>query len=84
MYSVFLPNFVADSSNGFHYSSHYLFTNTNTFHIMSDMKLFSIPDSNGGGNGAGAFGNGVVPFMLGAAMNGGLGGFGGRGGGVCR
>ena len=51
---------------------------------MSDMKLFSIPDSNGGGNGAGAFGNGVVPFMLGAAMNGGLGGFGGRGGGVCR
>ena len=48
---------------------------------MSDMKLFSIPDSNGGGNGAGAFGNGVVPFMLGAAMNGGLGGFGFGGGG---
>ena len=48
---------------------------------MSDMKLFSIPDSNGGGNGAGAFGNGVVPFMLGAAMNGGMGGgiFGGGG-----
>ena len=47
---------------------------------MSDMKLFSIPDSNGG-NGGNAFGNGVVPFMLGAAMNGGLGGFGFGGGG---
>ena len=47
---------------------------------MSDMKVFSIPDTNGG-NGGGAFGNGVVPFMLGAAMNGGMGGFGGFGGG---
>lgn len=47
---------------------------------MSDMKVFSIPDANGG-SGAGAFGNGVVPFMLGAAMNGGLGGFGFGGGG---
>lgn len=47
---------------------------------MSDMKLFSIPDGNGG-NGGNAFGNGVVPFMLGAAMNGGFGGFGGFGGG---
>ena len=48
---------------------------------MSDMKVFSIPDSNGGGNGAGAFAGGVVPFMLGAAMNGGMGGgiFGGGG-----
>ena len=47
---------------------------------MSDMKLFSIPDGNGG-NGGNAFGNGVVPFMLGAAMNGGMGGgiFGGGG-----
>lgn len=47
---------------------------------MSDMKLFSIPDGNGGNDGN-AFGNGVVPFMLGAAMSGGLGGFGFGGGG---
>lgn len=47
---------------------------------MSDMKLFSIPDGNGG-NGGNAFGNGVVPFMLGAAMTGGMGGFGFGGGG---
>ena len=83
MYSVFLPNFVVDSSNGFHYSSHYLFTNTNTFHIMSDMKVFSIPDSNGG-NGNSVLGNGILPFVLGAGMSGGFGGFGGWGGGVCR
>jgi len=47
---------------------------------MSDMKVFSIPDSNGG-NGGNALANGVVPFMLGAGMSGGFGGFGGWGGG---
>lgn len=44
---------------------------------MSDMKVFSIPDGNGGGN---ALGNGILPFMLGAGMSG-FGGFGGFGGG---
>ena len=44
------------------------------------MKVFSIPDSNGGGNGN-VLANGVVPFMLGAGMSGGLGGFGFGGGG---
>lgn len=43
------------------------------------MKVFSIPDGNGGG---GALGNGVLPFMLGAGMSGGFGGFGGWGGGM--
>ena len=47
---------------------------------MSDMKLFSIPDSNGGGNGGNVLGNGIVPFILGAGMSGGFGGFGGWGG----
>ena len=47
---------------------------------MSDMKVFSIPDSNGG-NGGNALANGIVPFMLGAGMSGGFGGFGGFGGG---
>lgn len=48
---------------------------------MSDMKVFSIPDSNGGGNGGNVLGNGIVPFMLGAGMSGGgFGGFGGFGG----
>lgn len=47
---------------------------------MSDMKVFSIPDSNGG-NGGNALANGIVPFMLGAGMSGGFGGFGGWGGG---
>ena len=46
---------------------------------MSDMKVFSIPDGNGG-NGNGALANGILPFMLGAGM-GGFGGFGGFGGG---
>lgn len=46
---------------------------------MSDMKVFSIPDSNGGNGNALA--NGIVPFMLGAGMSGGFGGFGGWGGG---
>lgn len=47
---------------------------------MSDMKVFSIPDSNGG-NGGSALANGIVPFMLGAGMSGGgFGGFGGFGG----
>ena len=46
---------------------------------MSDMKVFSIPDSNGGGNGN-ALANGIVPFILGAGMGGGM-GFGGFGGG---
>ncbi len=46
---------------------------------MSDMKVFSIPDSNGG-NGNGALANGILPFMLGAGL-GGFGGFGGFGGG---
>ena len=46
---------------------------------MSDMKIFSIPDANGG-NGGNALANGVVPFMLGAGMSGGFGGFGGWGG----
>lgn len=46
---------------------------------MSDMKVFSIPDSNGG-NGGNVLANGVVPFMLGAGMSGGM-GFGGFGGG---
>lgn len=56
----------------------YLFTNQN-FYTMSDMKVFSIPDNNGGNNGALA--NGIVPFMLGAGMSGGgFGGFGGFGG----
>ena len=50
---------------------------------MSDMKLFSIPDSNGG-NGNSVLGNGILPFVLGAGMSGGFGGFGGWGGGVCR
>ena len=45
---------------------------------MSDMKVFSIPDSNGGNGNALA--NGIVPFMLGAGMSGGM-GFGGFGGG---
>ena len=49
------------------------------FTIMSDMKVFSIPDSNGG-NGGNALANGIVPFMLGAGMSGGM-GFGGFGGG---
>ena len=48
---------------------------------MSDTKIFSIPDNNGGGNGGNALANGVVPFMLGAGMSGGFGGFGGFGGG---
>lgn len=43
------------------------------------MKVFSIPDSNGNGNGN-ALANGIVPFMLGAGMSGGM-GFGGFGGG---
>lgn len=47
---------------------------------MSDMKVFSIPDSNGG-NGNSVLGNGIVPFILGAGMSGGFGGFGGFGGG---
>ena len=47
---------------------------------MSDMKLFSIPDSNGG-NGNSVLGNGILPFVLGAGMSGGFGGFGGWGGG---
>lgn len=47
---------------------------------MSDMKVFSIPDGNGGNGNA--FGNGVLPFMLGAGMSGGFGGFGGWGGGM--
>jgi len=46
---------------------------------MSDMKVFSIPDSNGG-NGGNALANGIVPFILGAGMGGGM-GFGGFGGG---
>lgn len=46
---------------------------------MSDMKVFSIPDNNGNGNGALA--NGIVPFALGAAMSGGFGGLGFGGGG---
>lgn len=46
---------------------------------MSDMKVFSIPDSNGNGNGN-ALANGIVPFILGAGMSGGM-GFGGFGGG---
>lgn len=46
---------------------------------MSDMKVFSIPDGNGGNGNA--LGNGILPFMLGAGMSGGLGGFGGFGGG---
>ena len=45
---------------------------------MSDMKVFSIPDSNGGNSLA----NGIVPFVLGAGMSGGFGGFGGWGGGM--
>ena len=47
---------------------------------MSDMKVFSIPDNNGGSGNALA--NGIVPFMLGAGMTGGMGfgGFGGYGG----
>lgn len=45
---------------------------------MSDMKVFSIPDNNGGNGNALA--NGIVPFMLGAGMGGGM-GFGGFGGG---
>ena len=45
---------------------------------MSDMKVFSIPDSNGGNGNALA--NGIVPFILGAGMSGGM-GFGGFGGG---
>ena len=49
------------------------------FTTMSDMKVFSIPDSNGNGNGN-ALANGIVPFMLGAGMSGGM-GFGGFGGG---
>ena len=47
---------------------------------MSDTKIFSIPDNNGG-NGGNALANGIVPFMLGAGMSGGLGGFGFGGGG---
>ena len=47
---------------------------------MSDMKVFSIPDGNGG-NGNNVLGNGIVPFILGAGMSGGFGGFGGWGGG---
>lgn len=47
---------------------------------MSDMKVFSIPDSNGG-NGNNVLGNGILPFVLGAGMSGGFGGFGGWGGG---
>lgn len=46
---------------------------------MSDTKIFSIPDNNGG-NGGNALANGIVPFMLGAGMSGGM-GFGGFGGG---
>lgn len=46
---------------------------------MSDTKVFSIPDSNGGN---GVLGNGIVPFILGAGMSGGFGGFGGWGGGM--
>lgn len=46
---------------------------------MSDMKVFSIPDANGG-SGGNALANGIVPFMLGAGMGGGM-GFGGFGGG---
>lgn len=46
---------------------------------MSDMKVFSIPDGNGG-NGGNVLANGIVPFALGAAMNGGLGGYGWGGG----
>lgn len=45
---------------------------------MSDMKVFSIPD---GGNGNNVLGNGIVPFILGAGMSGGMGGFGFGGGG---
>lgn len=46
---------------------------------MSDMKVFSIPDGNGG-NGNNVLGNGIVPFILGAGMSGGMGGFGFGGG----
>ena len=46
---------------------------------MSDMKVFSIPDANGG-SGGNALANGIVPFILGAGMGGGM-GFGGFGGG---
>lgn len=42
---------------------------------MSDTKIFSIPDANGGGSGS-SLANGIVPFMLGAGMSGGMGGFG--------
>lgn len=45
---------------------------------MSDMKVFSIPDGNGNGNNV--LGNGIVPFILGAGMSGGMGGFGFGGG----
>ena len=45
---------------------------------MSDMKVFSIPDGNGG-NGNNVLGNGIVPFILGAGMSGGFGGWGGGG-----
>lgn len=44
------------------------------------MKVFSIPDGNGG-NGNNVLGNGIVPFILGAGMSGGMGGFGFGGGG---
>lgn len=47
---------------------------------MSDTKIFSIPDNNGGNSGGNALANGIVPFMLGAGMSGGM-GFGGFGGG---
>ena len=42
------------------------------------MKVFSIPDGNGNGNNV--LGNGIVPFILGAGMSGGMGGFGFGGG----
>lgn len=71
-----LSNFVVSKANDIHLIFH--ITNTKT--IMSDTKIFSIPDNNGG-NGNGALGNGIVPFILGAGMSGGLGGFGFGGGG---
>lgn len=56
-----------------------LFINQHKHIIMSDMKVFSIPDNNGGNGNV--LGNGIVPFILGAGMSGGMGGFGFGGGG---
>ena len=73
-------NFAPGSDNPTHETFYLFYSHTNTLHIMSDMKVFSIPDSNVG-NGGNALANGIVPFMLGAGMSGGFGGFGGWGGG---